>query len=294
MARLFLLTLLITFLALSCVHAIEVEYNDDESFIESESPVPEGFSLPNIYNAVTDRHDGRVQARALVGLVAKEPLVAYGVGFQPEVAIEDTWNGEKDAESSATVEQKKMMREVHQLTKLIDQGKKILQVLPRKEKRLSLLKAKLSKVLDAKAKREASEKLDHQQALLDAIKKRESAMSSRLGKLKDSQSKLENSVGKLRQVITGTPQAAGGLAHHHHGLPQANPLATTPLAHHHHHHHGERRHHGRSLIESESELNEDAENDAEEDAEVDVEDEADASDELDAEDNMEDEMEADE
>jgi len=170
--------------------------------VEDEAPVPEGFSLPNIFNPVTDRADGREQAKTLLGLVAKEPKVAFGVGG-PAAAIEDRWNGEKDPESSASVAQLKMLREVDSLTSLIKQGKKILRVLPRKEKRLALLKRKLSHILDAKAKREAGEKLDQQQALLDAIKKREGKMSSRLKALKSSQSKLEHSVGKLKKVISG-------------------------------------------------------------------------------------------
>jgi hypothetical protein len=187
MARLVFVTLAVVVLA--CV-------------MVSAAPVPEGFSLPNIFNPVLDRADGRDQAKTLVQLVAKEPKVAFGVGG-PEAAIEDMWNGEKDPESSASVAQLKMMREVDSLTKLIEQGKKILKVLPRKEKRLALLKSKLSTILDAKAKREASEKLDEQQALLDAIKKREGKMSSRLQALKKSQSKLTKSVGKLQAVIAG-------------------------------------------------------------------------------------------
>jgi len=167
-----------------------------------EAPVPEGFSLPNIFNPVLDRADGRDQAKVLVNLVAKEPKVAYGVGG-PEAAITDTWNGEKDPESMASVGQKKMLREVTKLTALIAQGKKILKILPKKEKRLAKLKSKLSVILNAKAKREASEKLDQQQALLDAIKKREGAMSKRLKALKSSQGKLEKSVRKLNAIIKG-------------------------------------------------------------------------------------------
>jgi len=170
--------------------------------MEDEAPVPEGFSLPNIFNPVLDRADGRDQAKTLVGLVAKEPKVAYGVGG-PEAKLEDMWNGEKDPESSASVAQQKMLREVDQLTKLIDQGKKILKVLPRKQKRLALLKRKLSKSRDAKAKRIANEKLEEQQALLGAIKKREGKMSKRLRALKKSQKRLNSSVKKLRRVISG-------------------------------------------------------------------------------------------
>lgn len=172
-----------------------------------DAPVPAGFSLPNIYNAVTDRADGREQAKALVNLVAKEPAVAFGVGG-PEAAVEDMWNGEEDAESSANVAQLKMLREVDSLSKLIEQGKKILKVLPRKEQRLALLKQKLATILDAKAKREAAEKLDQQQALLDAIKKREEAMATRLNALRGSQSKLESSVTKLREVISPSAKPA--------------------------------------------------------------------------------------
>lgn len=160
---------------------------------------------------MTDRADGREQAKALVNLVAKEPAVAFGVGG-PEAAVEDMWNGEEDAESSANVAQLKMLREVDSLTKLIDQGKKILAVLPRKEARLALLKRKLATILDAKAKREAAEKLDQQQALLDAIKKREEAMASRLHALRGSQSKLESSVTKLREVISPAKPAAAPAA----------------------------------------------------------------------------------
>jgi len=195
----FVSVLVLVAIAAVAVSAVDVD-------MEDEAPVPEGFSLPNIFNPVLDRADGRDQAKTLVNLVAKEPKVAYGVGG-PEAAIEDTWNGEADPESSASVAQKKMLREVDKLTQLIDQGKKILKVLPRKEKRLALLKRKLSKILDAKAKREASEKLDQQQALLDAIKKREGAMSSRLTALKSSQSKLEKSVTKLQGVISGPKKA---------------------------------------------------------------------------------------
>jgi len=43
--------------------------------IASDAPVPEGFSLPNIFNPVLDRADGRSQAKDLVNLVAKEPKV---------------------------------------------------------------------------------------------------------------------------------------------------------------------------------------------------------------------------
>jgi len=187
--------LCIVLFAAVAVSAVDVD-------MEDEAPVPEGFSLPNIFNPVLDRADGRDQAKTLVNLVAKEPKVAFGVGG-PEKPVEDMWNGERDAESSASVAQLKMLREVDSLTKLIEQGKKILKVLPRKEKRLALLKSKLSTILDAKAKREAAEKLDEQQALLDAIKKREGAMSKRLTALKASQSKLTKSVGKLQEVISG-------------------------------------------------------------------------------------------
>jgi hypothetical protein len=169
---------------------------------EEEAPVPEGFSLPNIFNPVADRADGREQAKVLVNLVAKEPKVAFGVGG-PEAAVVDLWNGEKDPISSASVAQLKMLREVDSLTKLIAQGKKILKVLPRKQKRLALLKKKLSKILDAKAKKAAAEKLEQQQALLNAIKKREGKMSSRLSALKKSQKKLTASVGALQGVIAG-------------------------------------------------------------------------------------------
>jgi len=186
------------------------------SAVEEAAPVPVGMSLPTIYNSVMDREEGRKDAKTLVNLVAKEPTVAYGVGG-PEAAVEDMWNGENDPVSSANVEQLKMLREVDQLTKLIGQGKKILKVLPRKEKRLSLLKLKLSKILDGKAKQEAQEKLAEQQALLAAIKKRETAMSTRMSKLNTSQKKLEDSVEKLQAVIAapvpgsqvGLPQVGG-------------------------------------------------------------------------------------
>jgi len=98
-----------------------------------------------------------------------------------------------------------MMREVTHLEQLIAQGKRIIKVLPKKKQRLVKLKRALSKVLDAKAKREASDKLDQQQALLNAIKKRETQMSSRLAGLKKSQNKLTQSVTKLKKVIAGKP-----------------------------------------------------------------------------------------
>jgi len=175
--------------------------------MHDEAPVPEGFTLPNIFNSVTDRPEGRHQAKILINMVAKEPKSAMSVGFEKEAPIEDTWNGEADAEGMATVAQKKMLKEVASLENLIAQGKKILHVLPHKEKRLALLKSKLSVILDAKAKAEAADKLDQQEALLAAIKKREEAMSVRLSALKSSQSKLEKNVGKLKTVIRGKPAA---------------------------------------------------------------------------------------
>jgi len=196
--------LLVLLLSLYAVNAAEVDI-EAEMDMEDEAPVPEGFSLPNIFNPVLDRADGRDQAKTLVNLVAKEPKVAYGVGG-PEAVIEDTWNGEKDPESSASVAQKKMLREVDKLTALIAQGKKILKILPRKEKRLALLKKKLSTILDAKAKRIAGEKLDEQTAILEAIKKREGKMSKRLKALRKSQGKLKKSVKKLKKVIAGKKQ----------------------------------------------------------------------------------------
>jgi len=200
---------LYAFLAVFLLSALAVSAVDVEADMEDEAPVPEGFSLPNIFNPVLDRADGRDQAKTLVQLVAKEPKVAYGVGG-PEAAIEDTWNGEKDPESSASVAQKKMLREVDRLGKLIEQGKKILKVLPRKEKRLALLKKKLSKILDAKAKRIATEKLDEQTAILNAIQKREGKMSSRLKALRKSQHKLKTSVKKLKKVISGKKKTKKG------------------------------------------------------------------------------------
>jgi len=84
-------------LAATAVSATAVDMEVD---MEDEAPVPEGFSLPNIFNPVLDRADGRDQAKTLVNLVAKEPKVAFGVGG-PEAKLEDLWNGEKDPESSA-------------------------------------------------------------------------------------------------------------------------------------------------------------------------------------------------
>jgi hypothetical protein len=200
--RLAFVTLCVLVFAAVAVSAVDGD-------MDEEAPVPTGFSLPNIFNPVLDRADGRDQAKTLVNLVAKEPKVAFGVGG-PDAVIEDMWNGEKDPVSSASVAQLKMLKEVDSLTKLIDQGKKILKVLPRKEKRLSLLKRKLSKILDAKAKAEAEDKLDQQTALLNAIKKREGAMSKRLKALKNSQNKLQGSVKKLKKVIGGKKKGKKG------------------------------------------------------------------------------------
>lgn len=194
--------ILITLPHLFILHLI-VAVVHHPSPLPAHCAVPEGFSLPNIFNPVTDRADGRKEAKALVNLVAKEPKVAMGVGFQDEAPIEDTWNGEEDAEGMATVAQKKMMKEVESLENLIAQGKKIIKAMPIKQKRLALLKHSLKTILDAKAKREASEKLDQQQALLNAIKKREEAMATRLNALRKSQEKLQGSVGKLKSVIDG-------------------------------------------------------------------------------------------
>jgi len=200
MSRIFYLFAIFLLFA-GCVYANEIQNED-------EAPVPEGFTLPNIENAVTDNPKSRHQAKVLINMVAKEPRAAKEVEFKmTEDVIEDTWNGEADPEGMASVAQKKMLKEVASLENLIAQGKKILFVLPKKEKRLALLKSKLSVILDARAKAEAAEKLDQQEALLAAIKKRESAMSTRLNALKSSQNKLQANVGKLKSVIRGKPAA---------------------------------------------------------------------------------------
>jgi len=193
MSRLFFLALLAV-LALVKIQASEVS-----------GPIPAGLELPVIDHPIHSNRGAREKVRVLSNLVATEPAIVKN--FEKEqaaaaaAAAEDTWNGEDDPEGNHNLAHQADLKEMKALQKLIVHGKKILRVLPNKIKRLNLLKAKAAKFLGAKAKREALEKLEKQESLLNAIRAKENAVAKRLKSLHQSQNKLSGSINKIKKIL---------------------------------------------------------------------------------------------
>lgn len=193
MSRLFFLALL----AVLCL--VKVQAN------EVSGPIPAGLELPVIDHPIHSNRGAREKVRVLSNLVATEPAVVKN--FEKEqaaaaaAAAEDTWNGEEDPEGNHNLAHQADLKEMKALQKLIVHGKKILRVLPNKIKRLNFLKAKAAKFLGAKAKREALEKLEKQESLLNAIRAKENAVAKRLKSLHQSQNKLSGSINKIKKIL---------------------------------------------------------------------------------------------
>jgi len=193
MSRLFFLALLAV-LALVKIQANEVS-----------GPIPAGLELPVIDHPINSNRAAREKVRVLSNLVATEPAIVKN--FEKEqaaaaaAAAEDTWNGEDDPEGNHNLAHQADLKEMKALQKLIVHGKKILRVLPNKIKRLNFLKAKAAKFLGAKAKREALEKLEKQESLLNAIRAKENAVAKRLKSLHNSQNKLSGSINKIKKIL---------------------------------------------------------------------------------------------
>lgn len=193
MSRLFFLALLAV-LALVKIQASEVS-----------GPIPAGLELPVIDHPINSNRAAREKVRVLSNLVANEPSVVKN--FEKEqaaaaaAAAEDTWNGEEDPEGNHNLAHQADLKEMKALQKLIVHGKKILRVLPNKIKRLNALKAKAAKFLGVKAKREALEKLEKQESLLNAIRAKENAVAKRLKSLHLSQNKLSGSINKIKKIL---------------------------------------------------------------------------------------------
>jgi len=193
MSRLFFLALLAV-LALVKIQANEVS-----------GPIPAGLELPVIDHPINSNRGAREKVRVLSNLVATEPEIVKN--FEKEqaaaaaAAAEDTWNGEDDPEGNHNLAHQADLKEMKALQKLIVHGKKILRVLPNKIKRLNFLKAKAAKFLGAKAKREALEKLEKQESLLNAIRAKENAVAKRLKSLHNSQNKLSGSINKIKKIL---------------------------------------------------------------------------------------------
>jgi len=193
MSRLFFLALL----AVLCL--VKVQAN------EVSAPIPTGLELPVIDHPIHSNRGAREKVRVLSNLVATEPSVVKN--FEKEqaaaaaAAAEDTWNGEEDPEGNHNIAHQADLKEMKALQKLIVHGKKILRVLPNKIKRLNFLKAKAAKFLGVKAKREALEKLEKQESLLNAIRAKENAVAKRLKSLHSSQNKLSGSINKIKKIL---------------------------------------------------------------------------------------------
>jgi len=193
MSRLFFLALL----AVLCL--VKVQAN------EVSGPIPAGLELPVIDHPIHSNRGAREKVRVLSNLVATEPAVVKN--FEKEqaaaaaAAAEDTWNGEEDPEGNHNLAHQADLKEMKALQNLIVHGKKILRVLPNKIKRLNFLKAKAAKFLGVKAKREALEKLEKQESLLNAIRAKENAVAKRLKSLHQSQNKLSGSINKIKKIL---------------------------------------------------------------------------------------------
>lgn len=179
------------------------------ALLSSAAPIPDGLELPVIDHPISSNRQARDKVRALSNLVATEPEIVKN--FEKEqaaaaaAAAEDTWNGEEDPEGNHNMQHQADLKEMKALQKLIVHGKKILRVLPAKIKRLNSLKARAAHFLGVKAKREALEKLEKQESLLNAIRAKEAAVAKRLKTLHLSQNKLSGSITKIKKILKKKP-----------------------------------------------------------------------------------------
>jgi len=150
-----------------------------------QGPVPSHYRPPLIDTSATSSTEKRSQLTTLAKIVSREPAAAKLPPVRASFTDSDLWNGEDvTAEDRADKAAKIIRKEIKSLKALIGQGEAIVKVLPAKKLRLKALNKRLKKLTAHRAKAEAAEKLEQQQALLKAIAKQEKAMAKRLAALK--------------------------------------------------------------------------------------------------------------
>jgi len=173
--------------------------------MKQQAPVPLHYRKPLIDTSATSSPDKTESLAKIAKIIAKEPIAArLKPNTEATDAELDLYNGEDITPEDKAARQARIIRkEIKSLKALIKQGKAILKILPKKEKRLSALQARLKIITSAKAKKEAAEKLEAQQQLLKDIAKQEKAMRKRLDTLKSTQARLNQSISKVKKVVVG-------------------------------------------------------------------------------------------
>jgi len=157
------LALLMVVLAISSVFVIASEMeNEMESEIESQTevfesqlrprhrmkqqrPVPLHFRRPLIDTSATSSPEKTAQLSTLAKIVAKEPIAAKLTPRDPSADEMALWNGEDiSAEDKAMRQAKIVRKEIKSLRNLINQGRAIIRVLPKKQGRLKKLEKKIN------------------------------------------------------------------------------------------------------------------------------------------------------
>jgi len=143
-----LLALVVLAMAFALVHATEVESETEfksqmvrpRHRMKQQSPVPLHFRRPLIDTSATSSPEKTAQLSTLAKIVAKEPIAAKLTPRDPAADEMALWNGEDiSAEDKAARQAKIVRKEIKSLRNLINQGRAIIRVLPKKQTRLKTL-----------------------------------------------------------------------------------------------------------------------------------------------------------
>jgi len=136
--------------------------------------------------------------KRVADIIGTEPSAAK---LQAQATVEDEWNGEEGYGKAMRIKQVK--KELGNLNNLIKQAKAIVKVLPAKQQRVKELKSELLKLRGISAEEAARQKIKVQQAILDDIQSKESAMNKKVAALKQSESRLVASIERIKKMAKG-------------------------------------------------------------------------------------------
>jgi len=166
------------------------------SFVSAETrrgPV----TRPIIENALGGKAK-KAALKRVADIIGTEPSAAK---LEAQVTVEDEWNGEEGYGKAMRIKQVK--KELKNLNNLIKQAKAIVKVLPAKQQRVKELKAELLKLRGISAEEAARQKIKVQQAILDDIQSKESAMNKKVAALKQSEARLLASIERVKKMAKG-------------------------------------------------------------------------------------------
>jgi len=166
------------------------------SFVSAESrrgPV----TRPIIENPLVGKAK-KAALKRVADIIGTEPSAAK---LEAQVTVEDEWNGEEGYGKAMRIKQVK--KELKNLNNLIKQAKAIVKVLPAKQQRVKELKTELLKLRGISAEEAARQKIKVQQAILDDIQSKESAMNKKVAALKQSEGRLLASIERVKKMAKG-------------------------------------------------------------------------------------------